>query len=196
MLEVNFVSGKTAFGETAAGAAFIVVAPDHYISAGNQAAASPKWERCRNWNFALAPGSSLKYVWPLKEFESSLYHLRVYGPNGFYREFAGDLSGAALEFQCQHETNSAGKPTGNVRLVLTNKNPTPMNVHIVDNSYKINTQDIHLSQSSVQQLVLNLEKSSGWYDFTVHLGEGPFAWRYAGRVETGKLGITDPAMAM
>ena len=195
-LEVTFASGKAAFGEASAGAAFIVSSPVGYISAGNQAAANSNWERCRNWNFALAAGSSLKYGWPLKEFESSLYHLRVYGPNGFYREFAGDGSGAGLELQCQHEMNPTGKQTGKVKLVLTNKNPTPMKVHIMDNSYKINTQEVHLSQSSVQQVVLNLEQSSGWYDFTIHLGEGPFAWRYAGRVENGKLGITDPAMAM
>jgi len=43
--------------------------------------------------------------------------------------------------------------------------------------------------------VLNLGKSSGWYDFTVKVsGADNFEKRFAGRVETGKESITDPYM--
>ena len=42
-----------------------------------------------------------------------------------------------------------------------------------------------------------LAGSHAWYDFTVRLAEDP-SWlrRFAGRVETGKASVTDPAMAM
>ena len=43
--------------------------------------------------------------------------------------------------------------------------------------------------------IIDLNKSSGWYDFTVKItGHDIFERRYAGRVETGKPGISDPAM--
>ncbi|RZL89201.1 MAG: DUF756 domain-containing protein, partial [Variovorax sp.] len=40
----------------------------------------------------------------------------------------------------------------------------------------------------------NLKKSGDWYDFTVTSEN--FERRFAGRVETGKPGVSDPAMAM
>ena len=40
----------------------------------------------------------------------------------------------------------------------------------------------------------NLEKSGNWYDFSVTSGLA-FLRRFAGRVETSKHGISDPAMA-
>ncbi len=41
-----------------------------------------------------------------------------------------------------------------------------------------------------------VEKTGGWYDLKVTCAEDPaFSRRYAGRVETGKPSISDPAMA-
>ena len=42
---------------------------------------------------------------------------------------------------------------------------------------------------------MDLEKSHHWYDFTVKT-EKSFSQRFAGRVETGKQGISDPAMGI
>jgi phospholipase C len=195
IFEIAFACGKAVFGEASAGAAFIVYAPDWHAASISVDPANPKWERCRNWNFAVAAGSSLQYAWRLKEFQTSRYLLRVHGPNGFFREFDGNATSPALEVRCEHEANVSGKPTGNARLVLANKSPTTaLSARVVDNSYKAQEQAVHIAPSSSEQLSLNPEGSSGWYDFTVHLEEGLFAWRYAGRFETGRVGITDPAM--
>jgi phospholipase C len=44
-------------------------------------------------------------------------------------------------------------------------------------------------------LVWNLEDSFSWYDITIKVkGHPDFEKRYAGRVETGKHGKTDPLM--
>lgn len=40
----------------------------------------------------------------------------------------------------------------------------------------------------------NLERSGSWYDFTVK--SEAFERRFAGRVETGKASVSDPAMAL
>jgi phospholipase C len=43
-------------------------------------------------------------------------------------------------------------------------------------------------------LTLDLRRSHHWYDFTVATDEG-FQHRFAGRMETGKDSVSDPAMA-
>jgi len=40
-----------------------------------------------------------------------------------------------------------------------------------------------------------LQESGNWYDFTVTEAESGFERRFAGRLETGQHGVTDPAMA-
>ena len=43
--------------------------------------------------------------------------------------------------------------------------------------------------------MLNLRDSHGWYDFSIKVaGYDDFEKRYAGRVETGKEGFSDPFM--
>ncbi|MCY1554258.1 Non-hemolytic phospholipase C [compost metagenome] len=42
-----------------------------------------------------------------------------------------------------------------------------------------------------------LSGSGGWYDFTASLQEDPaYLRRFAGRVETGRPSVTDPAMTL
>src|SRR5690606_29975364 len=44
----------------------------------------------RNWHFAVREGETLDHRWPLDHFAGGAYHLGVYGPNGFCREFKGN----------------------------------------------------------------------------------------------------------
>jgi phospholipase C len=47
-----------------------------------------------------------------------------------------------------------------------------------------------------RSLILRLARSHQWYDFNVTVaGESHYLRRYAGRVDTGKSGFSDPAMA-
>jgi phospholipase C len=53
-----------------------------------------------------------------------------------------------------------------------------------------------LEARASRSIVLHLESSHQWYDFGVTIeGASQFLRRYAGRVETGKSGFSDPAMA-
>ncbi len=46
-------------------------------------------------------------------------------------------------------------------------------------------------------IVVDLVKSLGWYDFSLKVsGTDSFEKRFAGRVETGKPGYSDPHMGM
>ena len=40
-------------------------------------------------NFAVADGDTLEDSWSIRDFANRKYHLQVYGPNGFFREFIG-----------------------------------------------------------------------------------------------------------
>ena len=42
-------------------------------------------------------------------------------------------------------------------------------------------------------IVIDLQKSFGWYDFTIDFGDG-MNRRYAGHVENGQSSFTDPLM--
>jgi phospholipase C len=188
-----FKAGNTFFGEQAAGSPLLVYAPGNHTSAANQ----QQQEAARTWNYAAKPGDRLEATWNISDFEDGKYHLRAYGPNGFYREFKGDKHDPGLYAALSYEAKN-GQPTGNAILTFSlSGSVAPLNVEVVDNSYKKGTLKMAVQRESFapQTLKLNLAKSHGWYDFTIKVnGYAQFEKRYAGRVETGKNTFTDPLM--
>jgi len=138
----------------------------------------------------------LKDNWLLDAFEDKNYHLKVYGPNGFFREFVGNDNDPLIQIDCGYQVSRLSQKalTGNVELKVTNLNPShPVDIKITDNAYK--TKPVYKKVSSEEIIVLNLKSSYGWYDFSVAVkGNALFTKRYAGRVETGKETFTDPLM--
>ena len=182
IFEINFAAANLLFGKSAVGAPFVVYAPGVYRD-----------ESVRTWNYAVSVGDNLKDDWTVQHFENNNYHLRVYGPNGFYREFKGTTNDPDVEVKALYENSK--NPTGNILLRLKNKGSNTLTVTIKDESYKsaIRTKTIKAGESS--SLVIDLSKSHHWYDFSVTVkGNEPFAKRYAGRVETGQASISDPLM--
>ncbi|WP_018628269.1 phosphocholine-specific phospholipase C [Niabella aurantiaca] len=183
-LEVSFRAGNKVFGKTAQGAPFTAYAPVLFDD-GKEAASV-----CRNWSFAVRAGDTLHYEWPVKSFDKGDYHLRIHGPNGFFRSFSGNRQDPDLLVECSYELKG-DLPTGNLLLQL--KTGRPLSITIIDHAYK--NPDLRKEVQGSQQLVLNLSKSNGWYDFSVKInGNSSFEKRYAGRVETTKESITDPFM--
>jgi len=149
----------------------------------------------RTWAYAVKAGDSLTDKWPLEAFENGLYHLRVYGPNGFYREFKGDENDPLVDVVCGYERK--GKAfTGNISLQLNNTDHTHVyTVEITDHAYKSGDHKKVLAAGVKSSMVLDLSKSYGWYDFSVRIsGSRTFERRYAGHVENGKVTFSDPAM--
>jgi phospholipase C len=83
-----------------------------------------------------------------------------------------------------------------MRLMISNADSAkPVTIHVKDNAYKSGEQVKKLGAGDKTVINLDLSRSFGWYDFTVSVqGNKVFEKRYAGRVETGKTGYTDPAM--
>jgi len=183
-LQVEFEARNEVFADTAAGAPYNVYAPGKY-----------KGDTMRNWNYAVKAGDLLTDTWPLHHFEGSRYHLCIHGPNGFYRELAGTAQDPALDVACVY-SRSGKSLTGNIDVRLINNSNNPIQLEIIDHGYKKNSLSKPLAASDNDMIVLDLSGSHGWYDFSVRvIGVQTFERRYAGRVETGKEGVTDPAMA-
>jgi phospholipase C len=185
------------FGKQAAGAPFHVYA----IGLKNKQAPQSR-------SYAVEPDSIVSDVWPLSDFENGIYHLQVYGPNGFFNEFIGDqndLLGIDVFYEYERVPKRRDLATGNVLLKLANTifkpadGPRPVEFEIIDNAYKAPVQKISLPSNyqiiKHQYFPIDTAKSFGWYDFSVKIKGNPvFERRYAGRVETGKPGKTDPFM--
>jgi phospholipase C len=191
-VEIQFTAGNKIFGDKSSGAPFNVYAPDKYLQPTENGA--PVFERVRTRAYGLSAGDSLTGSWAISDFGDKNYHLRVYGPNGFFREFKGNSGDPDLQAKLNYHGNFK-KLSGHAELMLENTGNKPLHVEITDHSYKRNNHKLMLPAWGTSKLVLNLEKSFGWYDFSVKkAGNDLFEKRYAGRVETGRSSYTDPLM--
>jgi phospholipase C len=137
--------------------------------------------------YAVASGHRVADSWAL---ENGRYHLRACGPNGFLREFAGTANDPQIEVRCEYAA------TGDVELRIKNLHKDrEIKVHVIDHAYGSGNLAGSAGPGKEAKLTLNLTRSFHWYDFSVKVeGASDFERRYAGRVETGKNGFSDPAM--
>src|SRR5262249_54553063 len=110
---MKFEAKSDVFGERSAGAPFIVHALDNK---------GPIAIR----NYAVEAGQSLEDAWRIADFAGCRYPFRVYGPNGFFREFGGAADDPAVEFQFSLTATSLSRPlplTGGVVIHAINRDP-------------------------------------------------------------------------
>ncbi|MVM32747.1 phospholipase C, phosphocholine-specific [Spirosoma sp. HMF4905] len=147
-------------------------------------------------SYTVVAGDQLSDSWSL----NAPYHLRAYGPNGFLREFKGGTANPAIEISCEYERDAKKQFTGNVLVKLKNMDQQrSYSVQLTDNAYHTKGEQKTLDKSGTkgaqQVIAMNLKNSHNWYDFSVKIaGVDTFEQRYAGRVETGKIGYSDPLM--
>ena len=187
---IRFEAGNKLFGNRSLGSPFNVYAPGKYLQHKN---GSPKFREVCTWAFAVKSSDHLSESWPLIEFEDNIYHLRVYGPNGFFREFMGSADDPFIKINVEYQVNTLNKLSGNIELTLNSESDKPIQIEIADNAYKSHPIKKVINPSA--KVVLDLLKQYGWYDFTVKVpGSNLFERRFAGRVETGLSGYSDPFM--
>jgi phospholipase C len=190
---VTMEAKKDVFGDRSAGAPFQVFAPGKHRKLG----AKEEMEEGRLWSFAVEAGHRVQGNWPIDQFENGLYHLRAHGPNGFFRAFRGDLQAPPVRIACLYESADMGrKLTGKLVIVATHTGDSGRaTLEITDNAYGSPRQTRKLEPGERARILLDLKRSSNWYDFTItESGSTTFSSRYAGRVETGEMGISDPQL--
>ncbi len=187
LFEIQFKAGNDFFGLQSSGSPFNVYAPGNY-----------RKEAVETWAYTTVAGDTVKDSWPLADFENYHYHLCIYGPNGFFREFKGNSNNPAIDIACGYEQAkmNAKRLTGNITLGIKNNSGQQQIIQITDNAYKSPVQTKTLAATAdATNIILNLSKSQYWYDFTVKIkGNDLFEVRYAGHVETGEDTTSDPAM--
>ncbi|MBB6142608.1 phospholipase C [Silvibacterium bohemicum] len=144
-------------------------------------------------SYAVKAGDTLTREYPLTFFADSRYLIDVHGPNGFYRSFAGDPHTQPLQTRVTYE-RKGGRLTGNAEVHLRNPGTQPAKIAVEDNSYKAASITKTVAGGHDVSIVIPLEQSHGWYDFTIKTEGSSAETRYAGRVETGRSSFTDPFM--
>jgi phospholipase C len=186
-LYLNFASAKTPFGQKLEnnGAPFNVYTTGIYQK-----------EAGRTWAYAVNSGAQITDNWKIVDFDHGIYSLVVNGPNGFFRQFKGNKSDPNLTLACVYEQSGVLKKiTGNLTLILENKEDKALEVYIKDDVYQSINKKLTIPSNSQKTININLQKSKGWYDFKLTIkGETDFVKHYAGHVETGEDSITDPFM--
>lgn len=183
---ISLQASNKIFGDRAAGSPFQVYAPEVYEKT-----------TMRVWDFTVAAGDTLKSNWPVTGFINGLYHLRVHGPNGFYREFIGSKADPELEVFCSNVNPlaNAATGTGRLKLELINLSNKDLIVTVKDNAYKTGNSSLRLEKNTKNLLFIETVKSHGWYDTTLSVeGYPSFLKRYAGHIETDAPSKTDPLM--
>lgn len=72
----------------------------------------------------------------------------------------------------------------------------PLTLVVTPNAYRNDGPwQLHITAGAEVEHHWPLQESGNWYDFTVTEAESGFERRFAGRLETGQHGVTDPAMA-
>ncbi len=191
-LVLRMKAGNAIFGTDSAGSPFAVYAAVAYKDVKQN-----DFQKGKVWSYAVKAGDTLSDTYEIERFENKQYHIKTVGPNGFLREFAGSSSDKAILVEVEYERAKLNnrKATGNIRLKLKNNTDKDLTFEIVDNAYK-NPQLSHtLKASESKDIILNLQKSYHWYDFSVLTQNDSQYWRrYAGHVETDEPSMTDPFM--
>lgn len=186
-IRLNFASAKTPFGQKVEnrGAPFNVYTTGTYQK-----------EAGRTWAYAVNAGAEITDNWKIDDFDNGIYSLVVNGPNGFYRAFKGNNYDPDLTLTCNYEQSRVLKKiSGNLQLLLENKEAKAIEVYIKDDVYQSMNKTFIIPANSKKTIEIDLQKSKGWYNFKLEIKEkADFVKHYAGHVETGEDSISDPFM--
>jgi phospholipase C len=148
--------------------------------------------------YMVEAGKQLDDIWETWSMPTGQYDLWVLGPNGYHRHFSGDLNDLRDPGAANPEVRVCyDVANGNVYLTLMNLGAGNANFSVRAKAYRTDGPwNATVAAGATQDLHWDLADSDRWYDFVVTCPDQPaFSRRFSGRVETGKDGVSDPAMA-
>lgn len=133
-----------------------------------------------HFSYALYSRQTLSHA-----VHSGAYDYEIFGPNGFFRKFKGDNNPETEVIL----TNTTSKN----QIELTIRTHQKKNISItVEDLYRKTKKSIAL-QKTEEKIMIDLDKYKGWYDLKIKLND--HLWHFAGRIETGKVSVSDPHWA-
>ncbi|MFF7734232.1 phosphocholine-specific phospholipase C [Streptomyces sp. NPDC007984] len=164
-LTLTFASGAKA------GAAF-------HITSGNRSDGP--------WMYTTEAGKTLSDTWN-SAYSGGSYDLTVHGPNGFVRVFRGANKVTGCEVTARHTGDD-------IELTFTNQGPRTTRLKLTS-GYGGKPATVTVRPGAKVCRTLELAGSRRWYDLTVTAeGDPAFLRRFAGHVENGQPGVSDPAI--
>jgi phospholipase C len=128
-------------------------------------------------DYTVGAGQSITGSWPAPAGED----IRVHGPNGFYREFAGE--GPDI---------TASPARGSLELVITSSAAARLTL---TSAYDGQQSHVTVRAGSTVTVTAPSAFGTGWYDVSVTSDTDPrYLRRLAGHVETGRPSVSDPSL--
>ncbi|MFJ6895334.1 phosphocholine-specific phospholipase C [Streptomyces hokutonensis] len=138
------------------------------------------------WSYTTEAGKTVSDTWN-SAYSGGSYDLTVHGPNGFLRVFKGPGKSAGPEV-------TARDCGDDVELTFTNKGSGTVQLRVA-NGYGGKIQTVKVRAGATVRHTFDLGASKRWYDLTVTSdGDAGFLRRFAGHVENGRPGVSDPAI--
>jgi phospholipase C len=114
----------------------------------------------------------------------------VLGPNGFVRGFSGKAAMSGIDVTLVYQLLQRA-----IELRLANRGEMPAYLSLQSMVYgPITTRTISVAARGTRSVRWDVSACGNWYDLTLRT-EG-FVRQFAGRLETGKNSISDPAMGL
>jgi phospholipase C len=144
------------------------------------------------WVYTVEAGKTLAESW---HQASGDYDFSVYGPNGFMRQFRGNARHAATTHRTDPEVRLSYAATkARITLTLSNSGDRACSLTVID-GYGGKQIAYTLAPGQSVASDWNLEESFHWYDLVVtDEQKNGFRRQFAGKVENGLDGISDPAI--
>jgi phospholipase C len=147
------------------------------------------------WFYTVEPGKQLTDYWSANAVTAGVYDLRAFAPNGFLREFKGDLKLAGAGKAQPDVTARYDAANGRILLRLRNTGTVPCTLTVKPNRYSTESARTHtLAAGASVDSAWAIAASDHWYDLGVTSNsDAAFLRRLAGHVETGLASASDPA---
>ncbi|MFC8245881.1 phosphocholine-specific phospholipase C [Streptomyces chartreusis] len=138
------------------------------------------------WMYTTEAGKGIADTWN-SAYSGGSYDLTVHGPAGFVRWFRGSNKVAGPEVTARHQGDD-------IELTFTNKGATSVRLKIA-NGYGGRPSTVTVRPGAKVCRTVDLAASRRWYDLSVTSESDPaFLRRFAGHVENGRPGVSDPAI--
>ncbi|MGW2492455.1 phosphocholine-specific phospholipase C [Streptomyces sp. NPDC001606] len=139
------------------------------------------------WTYTTEAGKTLSDTWN-SAWSGGSYDLAVHGPNGFLRLFKGRNKVAGPEVTARHSGDD-------LELTFTNRTSGTVRLKVAD-GYGGPSCTVSVRSGATVRHTVDLTASRRWYDLTVTSEADPTYLRgFAGHVENGLPGVSDPAIA-